>query len=544
MRREMRMPRAVTSWFSDRSLRTKVLIPVLLAAVGIGMVAWYGYTALHDAGGRTQDLYAHTTRPLNDLVSLRDMQGDSRVEVRDVILNPPGPDQEAVISGMHTTDASTDVAIDAYIADHGTLDRQRAALIEQARAGLASWRQIRDHQLIPVVRAGNRAEGQALLAGGGPLDQANSTFGSALDDLTAIETTEAANTAAATNTVQAHEQRVMLLVSMLAVATAVLVGVLVAAALVRPIRRVRQVLEALANGDLTAEVRITSRDEVGQMAAALATARTSLRATITSIATSADELGAAAEHLSDSSSEITQQVTNSAAQASVVAQTADSASTSINNVTDGAAAMTGAIGEIARRAAQAAGVAGDAVRVVTATSATVEELGRTSADIEQVLKVITSIAEQTNLLALNATIEAARAGDAGKGFAVVAGEVKDLAQQTAAATDDIAHRVAAIQHTATEAIAAIGNIGDVINDINEHQSAIAAAVEEQTTTTNDMRHSVTQAADASSRIAATINTIADAATATKNEVVESQTVIATVNRMSLDLRTAIGHFNR
>jgi methyl-accepting chemotaxis protein len=204
--------------------------------------------------------------------------------------------------------------------------------------------------------------------------------------------------------------------------------------------------------------------------------------------------------------------------------------------------MTAAINEIASRAEQAALVAGSAVDVVTDTSATVEELGRSSADIEHVLKTITSIAAQTNLLALNATIEAARAGDAGKGFAVVAGEVKELAQQTAAATEDIARRITAIQTTSSEATAAISRIGGVINEINHHQGAIAAAVEEQTATTGEMGRSMKEAADASTRIAATITTVATAARATESEVAESRTIIASVNQLSGDLQDLVRSF--
>jgi methyl-accepting chemotaxis protein len=179
---------------------------------------------------------------------------------------------------------------------------------------------------------------------------------------------------------------------------------------------------------------------------------------------------------------------------------------------------------------------------VAGTSATVEQLGRSSADIEQVLKTITSIAAQTNLLALNATIEAARAGEAGKGFAVVAGEVKDLAQQTAAATEDIARRISAIQSTSTEASTAISRIGAVINEINDHQSAIAAAVEEQTATTGEMSRNVAAAAGASTRIAATITSVAGAARATEAEVTESQQVISTVTTLSGDLQRLVEDF--
>jgi methyl-accepting chemotaxis protein len=532
----------VTSWLGDRSIRVKVLMPVLLAAVGIGVVAWSGVTALTAAGDRTHSMYTHTAKPLSDLVTLRDMQGDSRVEIRDVIIFAPGKAQEDIIAGMHTTDADADAAIAAYLADHGPLDPARTTLIEQARAGLAQWRQIRDDQLIPLVRAGNAAGGRALLVEGGPLDKANSEFGDALDAFAEAETADGEATAAAVDAAQSSELIMMVVVSLAATVVALLVGLFVAEAVVRPLRKVQGVLARLAVGDLTGDPQVSSRDEVGQMAAALVSANAALRVTVGTIVESAATLSGAAEQLAAGSHHIVRRVTESATQTAVVASAADSASASIMTVTAGAAEMDAAIGEIARRAEQAARVANDAVEVVIGTSATVAELGRSSADIEQVLKAITSIAAQTNLLALNATIEAARAGAAGKGFAVVAGEVKELAQQTATATEDIAGRITAIQSTSAEATTAIARIGEVIKEINEHQEAIAAAVEEQTATTGEMGRSVAEAAGASTRIAATITTVAATARDTESEIVESQTTISTVTRLSGDLQELVTHF--
>ncbi|MBE9941128.1 methyl-accepting chemotaxis protein, partial [Cellulosimicrobium cellulans] len=159
-----------------------------------------------------------------------------------------------------------------------------------------------------------------------------------------------------------------------------------------------------------------------------------------------------------------------------------------------------------------------------------------------VIKVITSIAEQTNLLALNATIEAARAGEAGKGFAVVASEVKELAQETAKATEDIARRVEAIQGDTVGAVEAIGEIADIIGRINDYQLTIASAVEEQTATTNEMSRGVQEAATGSSEIAGNITGIAAGASSTAQAVEQMNGSIAELARMAAELRGRASRF--
>jgi methyl-accepting chemotaxis protein len=159
-----------------------------------------------------------------------------------------------------------------------------------------------------------------------------------------------------------------------------------------------------------------------------------------------------------------------------------------------------------------------------------------------VIKVITSIAEQTNLLALNATIEAARAGEAGKGFAVVASEVKDLAQETAKATDDISRRIQTIQSDSNAAVEAIAQISDVVSEINGFQAMIASAVEEQSATTSEMSRNVAEAATGVSEIASNITGVATAAQSTSAGVNESRRAAEDLAQMSSDLQQLVGRF--
>jgi methyl-accepting chemotaxis protein len=172
----------------------------------------------------------------------------------------------------------------------------------------------------------------------------------------------------------------------------------------------------------------------------------------------------------------------------------------------------------------------------------VSRLGESSTEIGNVVKVITQIAEQTNLLALNATIEAARAGDAGKGFAVVANEVKDLAQGTARATKDIAQRVETIQTDTADAVSAIGEIAAIIGRINDYQTTIASAVEEQTATTSEMSRGITEAARGSSEIAATIAAAAESVDATATGIIEARKAAVQLAHMSTDMQETVDSF--
>lgn len=229
-------------------------------------------------------------------------------------------------------------------------------------------------------------------------------------------------------------------------------------------------------------------------------------------------------------------------QASTVSNTAEQISDSIGGVASASVQVSTSINEIAGNAVDASNIASDAVVLAESTENTVRKLSDSSSDIGNVIKVISSIAEQTNLLALNATIEAARAGEAGKGFAVVANEVKELAKETAKATDEIGEKVATIQLESDSAVEAIGAIDKTIREINEIQVTIAAAVQEQKATSLEISRSVNEVADGSAEIAASSVKAATGASESLSSTTDAQNSTKELASLANELRARVDQF--
>ncbi len=240
-----------------------------------------------------------------------------------------------------------------------------------------------------------------------------------------------------------------------------------------------------------------------------------IRSVAGSLASSASQLAAVSEEMGGSAEQTSEKASNASAASEEV-------SVNIKSVADAVGELTVSIKDIAGNSSEASDVAGTAVDAAQQTNLLVTKLGESGAEIGKVIKVITSIAQQTNLLALNATIEAARAGEAGKGFAVVANEVKELAKETANATEEIGQKIQAIQVDTASAVDAIKDISEIISRINEIQTSIAGAVEEQSATTNEIGRSVDEAAKGSSEIAANVSGVAQAAKTTSGNVEQAQ----------------------
>lgn len=255
---------------------------------------------------------------------------------------------------------------------------------------------------------------------------------------------------------------------------------------------------------------------------------------VTCIAEAAQRMSAVTNQLSSSAQETSNQ-------ARAVSASAEEVSRAVQTVASGMEEMSATVNEIAKNSGEAARISNSAVTIANSTNDSMNKLRTSSSEIGEVVKVITSIAEQTKLLALNATIEAARAGEAGKGFAVVANEVKELAKQTAKATEEISQKIGAIQDDTKHSVEAINEISRIILEVNSIQNTIAGAVEEQTATTNEIARTIAEAANSSSEIATGIARVAEATQEISHGTHESLKVVNELPKVSRRLNDMVSH---
>lgn len=337
--------------------------------------------------------------------------------------------------------------------------------------------------------------------------------------LSAKQDTEEALAAVTTMTDTSNEASSTLIywtfgVALFAALGVILVALPVSGKIAKPIAQAADFAKQIADGDLSKDCDVKAKAEVGDLITAMNDMRASLKGIVqrlsgnaSTLSQSSTQISATAEQLSNGAEETTQQSSTVSAAAEEMSANMDHVSASteqmsenIQTVASAVEEMTASIGEIAQNAEKAANVAENAAQLTETSNQKVGQLGSAADEIGKVIEVIQDIAEQTNLLALNATIEAARAGEAGKGFAVVATEVKELAKQTADATDDIRRRIEGIQGSTQETVTAIGAIEDVIRNVNEVSRTIASAVEEQRITTSEISQRVANTSEAAQTI--------------------------------------------
>lgn len=424
-----------------------------------------------------------------------------------------------------------------------TIDPATITLITTTSAEPAgAFLDLLDEQLVPAVRANDVAAARALLDG--PMAEAYGVHRAAVDQIVTGTVDSAASLESSSRATAQSRQRLLVAVLAMTLIALIALCAIIARAISRPLNVLEERLADIAQGggDLTTRLSADRRDELGRVAGSFNSFVAQLATTVTDIRDNAELLGTEADVLASASREVSSVSDQTKTQAGALVDASSAVALSMQTVVAATDEMQVAITEIARSASDAVAVAAGAMTVADEADEIMGNLGASSAEITDVVATITGIAEQTNLLALNATIEAARAGEAGKGFAVVANEVKELARATADATGTITQRIGGIQSAAGDAVAALRNIREIIANISDAQNVIAAAVEEQTATTQEIRASVGHAARSAESISDGIRQTAIRTHSISAVAASSSESAANVATSANHLRELVGQF--
>ncbi|GJE70436.1 methyl-accepting chemotaxis protein [Methylorubrum podarium] len=505
---------------ANTRLITKSAVPILAVLfVSIGMI-FYAYSTISGLAERTKQIVDFQAARLENILSVRIYVNEASVQVRNIIIETRQSEMDGYRKRYEAAVASTYQASDRLIALAADAERRRAN--EDLRQSVQAFFSITDRALQMGLRNENEASSRLLLMEG---SVARAKLRDQVQPRIDLLTAELAKAKQEADQAASQARIVLTLASVLGFLAAIgLAATITIFGISRPLASLVSVLRRMADGDVDARIPEAARgDEIGAVgravegikamvaqkaaeqaemrriadeAAAAERRRTMIELAdgferavggiVGRVSSSATELQATAQQMSSTASE-------TANQSGTVAAAAEEAASNVGTVAAAAEELGASVQEIGRQVQGSAGLAQNAVSEADQTGQLVRELSRTSARIGDMVNMISNIASQTNLLALNATIEAARAGEAGRGFAVVATEVKELASQTARATEEIAGQIGEIQGVTERAVSAIGSITGRIGEINTVAATIAAAVEQQGAATQEIVRNVSQA---------------------------------------------------
>jgi methyl-accepting chemotaxis protein len=542
-----------------RIIGANAVILVLVLVLGIVAV-----TNLNKLSELTNKLYKHPLTVSNAVLKANANIIAMHRSMKDVSLAKDSTQMDKAVAAV--ADYEEKVLEEFEIINERFLG-DKSQIIE-ARQVITDWKLIRD-EVITLMRDGKRQEAAEVTRERGAKHVA--LINSNMQGLIEFATGKAADFLKMAGDVRDTTTTIMITFLAVVLAIGAAVSFFATRSITVPINNITGVMKELADGDTSVEVPGSDRrDEIGQMAEAVLVFKTSMirtdelakaqreeeeaqrvraqrieeltkdfdksvSGTLEIVSSSATEMEATAQSLSATADQTSQQATT-------VAAASEQASANVQTVATATTELSSSISEISRQVTQSSEISNRAVEDAQKTNSDIEELAEAAKRIGEVVSLITDIAEQTNLLALNATIEAARAGDAGKGFAVVASEVKNLANQTAKATEEISSQIGGVQKSTQNAVAAIGGISTIIGDINEIASSIASAVEEQSAATQEISRNVEQAANGTQEVSSNIAGVNQAATETGSAATQVLTATNSLNKETTGLRDVVEKF--
>lgn len=509
------------------------VLAALLLAVIAGALA---FTSTRSSAAAAREVYQNAVLPTATLGDLREDFFRTRLAMANHAAAPTKEMKDSLVAGFPDTDRSLDASLSSLAREDAIRDEDLAEISRLVQ----EYRYVRSSTLIPLSDKKDLVGYKAAVASKvAPISDALS------ERIKRLESELATTSENLVERIHSDSGRLglaVLVVLGIGIVISVLLSIWVAKSVTRPLQKVSDVAGKLASGDLTARVELDTKDEIGRMGADLDAGLENLQKAVARVLDASSEVGSMAGLLRSGTASISSAAGHSAQRAAAAASACEQVSGSVRMVATASEEMAASIADVSGNAIRSTDQAKRAAEDIGSASATVNRLGESSVGIAEVVNVIQAIAAQTKLLALNATIEAARAGEAGKSFSVVASEVKNLASQTAQASDDVASRVNSIRGDAEAVVSAIAQIQAVMGGITEGQNAIAGAVAEQKSVTGQTAALVSEAAQGSASIAADVVEVSDAASRTQAQADELDGIAERLGLASAGLQREMAAF--